>query len=132
MPLSEQERIDLKAGMIVMENTIATLSEMQASNTQAQTKLTEQIGELVTAMSNRDIKDEFFRNKITKMEDNQTKAMDLFLPVINRARSNQERWDKFYNSATTTWGKLAGTAILILLAMAMGADLEYFRSFFKL
>jgi hypothetical protein len=124
MSLSENERIDLKSGMVIMEQGIAALSRAQETSAAASTELAKGINELVTEMRERDIKDEYFRAKITKVEENQGKYIKDFGPVMERVIKSHDKWDKFTSGMATNWGRLASVAIIVMIAMALGLDVS--------
>ena len=124
MSLSEDERVDLKSGMVIMEKAIATLSKAQETSAAASTELSKGINELVAEMRERDVKDEFFRAKIISVEDNQKKYISKFTPVIERVIASQNKWDKFTNGMATNWGRLFSIAVIVLIAMALGLDVS--------
>lgn len=123
MALTSKEEVDIKSGMIILERSVSDLTRMQSQNTAAQTKLSDGITELLVEMRERDVRDEHLKSEVSIIKSEHTAIMAEYLPVMQRAKRSQQRWDSFWASVTTNWGRLASIAIVVAIAMALGLDI---------
>lgn len=118
---------DLKTGLALVEKGMTDMLAANAKNAAAQSELTGSVNKLLIKIAERDIHDEYHDKRMLKVDD----FIDKSLPVINRTRRSQQRYDNFISGITSGYGKMVITivsgALLLSLAVALGIDVKLLR-----
>jgi hypothetical protein len=117
---------EIKIGVALLEKSVSDLVIAQTESIRSQTKTHELMTKVFVEMGERDVKDEFLKEEVKRLATRQNQLVSVYMPVIDRAKKDQDRHDKFIDSVTSGWGKmLAGAVVagaLLLLAQALHVD----------
>lgn len=106
MPNSE----DNKASLAIAHERIDQLTICHKENLEAQKENLKAITDLVTQMKIKEVKDSAYQKDIIELKKEAVRFIDEDRPVIRRARKEQERSDRRYETVTSNWFKMASTA----------------------
>jgi len=104
--------MDDKASLAVAHEKIDSLTKCHEENLSAQKKNLEAITELITQMKIKDVKDSAYQKDIIELKKEAVRFIDEDRPVIKRAKKEQDRADRRYDTVTSNWFKMSSTVIL--------------------
>ena len=127
MSLSHEEIADIKADMRVVKDSINTVLESQAANTEAQTEVAKQISGLLIEFKERDVRNEYLTIEVKSIAAKQEVFESYARPILVSAKSKQDFRQKITDSMGTNIGKLILAIFAAGAFVMLGVDITQWK-----
>jgi hypothetical protein len=110
---------------------LALLEKASTDNTNAQTKMTGELTELVITMRESNVRSDLMLDALVEQGDKNEITMkshlDFAKPILLRSQRSQDNIDKMVTSIFSKGGLLIFTFILVAVGIALGIDPSSFK-----
>ena len=96
---------DVRIQVARIDQQITQLTDVQKENTQATTKLNNELTSLLIEMKESNVEGRHLRKEVTNIKE----TMNHYLPSMERSRLEQQGKDQMTTTMKTTWFKMAAT-----------------------
>jgi len=121
----------LKASATNVFSAIGEGAAAQRENTKTLKENTILLNELLVAFSKREVRDEYREKEMLSIHEEVKDIKDTvnlnrkeYMAPLERLKRSQGRVDRFWEGATSNWGKMTAFALIISVAYALNIDLS--------
>ena len=127
--ISKDDAIQIKTDIEVLKTSTKQCLEATTKSADAQTKVAEQIGQLLVEMKERDVREEYRTKEITELKEAVITVdgkIDDFIekemPTLTRCKARHKRIDKALEGLSSNVGKLIAIALVVGVMVMLGLD----------
>ena len=122
MSLSHEEIADIKADVRVVKDSINTVLESQAANTEAQTEVAKQISGLLVEFKERDVRNEYLTIEVKNISAKQISFEEFAIPILTKSKEKQDFKQKIVDAMGTNTVRLVCAVIFAGALFLLGVN----------